>query len=129
MSTHDDISLLACIGSANWRKVFDDTNVNVKPYRDAFFPIGLTDPAAFHQVLANLALYLRRVRNSPKSEDYETQEALVHQMKALQLVNKKIADPGESTSDGVIGAIISLACVTVSYFQDKVGHPTCMLLT
>lgn len=97
--------------------MFDDTNTNVKPYRDAFFPISLTDPTAFLQVLSNLALYLRRVRKSPKSEDYEPQEALVHQIKALQLVDKKIVDPGKSSSDGVISTIISLACVTVSRFK------------
>jgi hypothetical protein len=85
----------------------------VKPFRDAFLPIGLIDAGAFHQILANTLLYLRRVRPLPEAEKYEVQEAQFHQTKALSIVSRKISDPKESTSDGVIATILGLACCSV----------------
>jgi hypothetical protein len=114
---HYDVCPLSKVGITNYQVVFDDRNVNVKSYCDTFSPIGLTDPAVFHQALANLAIYLQRVRHLPEAEAYQSQEALFHQMEALKLVIKKITNKRESTSEGVIGTIIGLACNTVSSYK------------
>lgn len=93
--------------------VFTDTpSRNVKFYRDTIFPTALIGGITFHQVLANLALYLRHARPLESAEEYELREEMAHQAKVFQLVNEKIAKK-EATSDDVISAVAALACQSV----------------
>jgi hypothetical protein len=61
--------------------VFDDRNNKFKPFRDAWFPVGMMDPAAFHQVLANSALNVALLRNIDKAP--ESYEAMSHHTCAI----------------------------------------------
>jgi len=89
---------------------FDDRYVNVGPFRDACLPVGMMDPAAFHQVLSNALLNIscRRADISP-----ETNDCMKHHALAVKSVNERITDPKLSISDGFIGAIIGFACYYV----------------
>lgn len=92
--------------------VFNDRpNRNIKFYRDAIFPLGLTGSATFHTALANLAFYLRHARPLEITEEYEAQEELAHQAKVFNEVNKRIAK--KDTSDDVVSAVAALACHSV----------------
>ncbi|KAE9372193.1 hypothetical protein N431DRAFT_375200 [Stipitochalara longipes BDJ] len=86
---------------------FDDRYVNVGPFRDACLPVGMMDPAAFHQVLSNALLNIscRRTETSP-----ETNDCIKHHALAVKSVNERITDPNFTISDGFIGAIIGFAC-------------------
>jgi hypothetical protein len=86
----------------------------IKSYKDACFPIGLTDAAAFNQTLANLAVQLRNYRAfDSNTTDYEMQEAITRHLAALSLVRKKISNPSEATSYGTIATIVALLCYAV----------------
>jgi hypothetical protein len=90
----------------------DSPNRNVKFYRDTIFPTALVGSITFHQVLANLALYLRHARPLESAEEYELQEEMAHQARVFQIVNEKIVKR-EATSDDVISAVAALACQSV----------------
>jgi hypothetical protein len=64
----------------------DDRYTNVGPFRDACLPVGLMDPAAFHQVLSNALLNIsgRRTENNfPETCDSRRHHAL-----AVTLINE-----------------------------------------
>jgi len=96
---------------------FDDRFVNVGPFRDACLPVGMMDPAAFHQVLSNALLNIscRRSENSP-----ETNDCIKHHALAVKSVNERITDPNFTISDGFIGAIIGFACYYVLMLYDTI---------
>jgi len=86
----------------------------VKPYKRAFFPIGLTDAAAFHQVLANLAMQLNRYRAPGQTvADYEQREVVTRHTAALHLIQKRMSNPNEATQDGTIATIVAMICYSV----------------
>ena len=93
--------------------MFDDRYGNTPPFRDAWLPVGMMDPAAFHQVLSNAAMNLASLRASGNVP--ETLESLRHHARAVQLVNTRISNRSFATTDGLIGAVIGFACYSVSY--------------
>ena len=77
--------------------------------------MGLTDEAAFHQVLANLTVQLgERRRPGCKILEYEKGEVVAHHATALALVYKRLSDPEEATSEGTIATVIAMICYSVS---------------
>lgn len=85
------------------------------PHRDAFYPIALQDQASFHQMLAIHFQHLKQYNPSALiSEQYKKSESLLHHSKALQIVQQRLPDPEEATSDGTIGAIILMIIYSVS---------------
>jgi len=90
----------------------------VKAYKESIFPLALTDVAAFHQVLANIAIQLETHRlpdrGTEKAIDYEKYEVETRHNAALQIIRKRLMDPQEATSDGTIATIIAMICYSVS---------------
>lgn len=87
----------------------------IRPYKEAFFPVGLTDTAAFHQMLANLAVQLQVHRTEGYAiTEYEMKEVIAHHTTALALIFKRLQDPAEATSEGTIATIIAMVCYAVS---------------
>lgn len=77
-------------------------------------PVGLTDAAAFHQVLANLTVQLDEHRAQGfEVVEYEKKEVLAHHTAALALVHNRLQDPQEATSDGTIATVMALTCYSV----------------
>jgi hypothetical protein len=86
--------------------VFNEASSEIKPVRECFFPLGLVDPASFHQLLAVLALHLpfHRPKELNKSIEYETTEIMIHHGEAVKMVQTRLPDIQAATSDGTIGA-------------------------
>jgi hypothetical protein len=92
--------------------VFDDPYGNTPPFRDAWMPIGMMDPAAFHQVLSNAALNLASLRAGRSVP--ENLESIRHHAKAVKLVTQRIANPKEAVADGLLGAVAGFSCYHVN---------------
>jgi hypothetical protein len=92
---------------------------NTKWYREAIFPLGVSGEASFHQILSNMALYLRLSRSLDNDGyiirdelKYELNEEVAHQAKVYRLVNTMIATK-DATSEDAIGAVAALTCYAV----------------
>lgn len=98
--------------------LFSEAYPELKNLRDSFFPVGLMDAAAFHQVLAVLAIHLpfNRSKELNKSMDYETTEIVLHHAEAIKMLNTRMQDVHAATSDGTIGTIVLMVCH--SYMQE-----------
>lgn len=75
-------------------------------------PAQVTDPAAFHQLLSNCAVY-RRIQSG---ESLDAEDSLTHHSKALTIVQSRTLDVASSTSEGNISAITSLCEYSVRCF-------------
>ena len=75
--------------------------------RIGFFRTVLDD-AAFRQILSTASAHMTFLRQAPQSS-----EAIVLSNDAIQSVNRRIADPVQCLSDGVIITIIAFACHAV----------------
>jgi hypothetical protein len=69
----------------------------------------LTDPAGFRQVLCTSACHMEVLRGSSEPPD-----AIVLSTQALQSVNRRLADPAEIRSDGMLSAVLAFCCHSVS---------------
>ncbi|RDW61496.1 hypothetical protein BP5796_11388 [Coleophoma crateriformis] len=80
--------------------------VNFQPFRDFWFPLGLVDAAAMHQILSNTAMHLNALRG--RSDDVRA--ALEYNTAAIKSVNRRLPDASQNTSDGILGAILGFMC-------------------
>jgi hypothetical protein len=78
-----------------------------RPLQPFWFTVAMTDKSAFHLTLANAALFLGRENNF---QNEETAESMKHYTVAMQSINKRLSDPKESTSEGVIGTVAGMVC-------------------
>jgi hypothetical protein len=92
-------------------------------YRDAIFPLGVSGEASFHQMLSNMALYLRLSRSLESTgyiiQDelkYARNEEVVHQAKVYRLVNNMLATK-DAMSDDALGAVVALTCYAVCHLS------------
>lgn len=92
---------------------------NTRWYREAIFPLGVSGEASFHQILSNMALYLRLSRSLENTgyviQDelkYAWNEEVAHQAKVYRLVNTMLATKNGMNEDA-IGAVAALACYAV----------------
>lgn len=73
--------------------------------------MSLSDPALFYEILSHISRDVTASQTDYKGE----KQAFTFHSQALQSVNKRLSDPVESVSDGVIATIIGFACFSVSY--------------
>ncbi|KAF2845127.1 hypothetical protein T440DRAFT_493642 [Plenodomus tracheiphilus IPT5] len=85
-----------------------DTN-HPSQLRGSWYPVSLSSPAAFHNVLANSQNYLFQKMNGyfPSQDDHL---ALAHRHKALIHANEMMKDTLKHTSDEMIGTVASFLC-------------------
>jgi hypothetical protein len=95
--------------------VFDDRYGNTPAFRDAWMPVGILDPATFHQVLSNAALNLASLR--AKRWVPETLESMRYHAKAVRSINRRIGNRRDALSDGLLGAVIGFACYYVNFIS------------
>jgi hypothetical protein len=95
----------------NNHSVYTNATETFNILRQAWLPLAITAPAAFHQFLANIAVHIFQNNDGgvKKNPTY-----LFHHSKALELVNKKIKDPVEGISDDVITSVVILIRHSVS---------------
>jgi hypothetical protein len=72
--------------------------------------IGMSDSSAFGITLASASLALAQESRQAAGE---TTESMTHYTTSVHAVSKRLQDPVDSTSDGVIGAILGFACLDV----------------
>jgi hypothetical protein len=72
--------------------------------------MSLSDPALFYEILSHIS---RDITASFPGYSKEKQAFALHSQ-ALQSVNKRLSDPVESVSDGIIATILGFACFSVS---------------
>ncbi|KAH8594617.1 fungal-specific transcription factor domain-containing protein [Bisporella sp. PMI_857] len=95
--------------------IFYVESAALKPYKAVFFPLGLTDVAAFHQILANLAIQLSDHRPPGQGAiEYEKHEVETRHAAALRIIQKRLPNPEEATSEGTIATIIAMICYSHS---------------
>lgn len=89
--------------------------MSIKFYLDGIFPIGLTGPASFYQILANLAEYLKMHPHANASlRQYEVWEGLYYHGKAMGLIKGLLLR--DAVSDELVAAILGMACYSNSRF-------------
>jgi len=74
--------------------------------------------AAFHYVLANLAIRLDFQRlpgqENENAVEYERYEVESRHSAALEIIRNRLMDPQEAISDGTVATIIAMICYSVS---------------
>ncbi|KAK0648921.1 hypothetical protein B0T16DRAFT_123230 [Cercophora newfieldiana] len=92
-------------------RIFSRTAVPKNPDSECV-GIALSNPGTFRACLLMTALNYSWISgpNTLKATDME-ETYLYHKLEAMRLVNEQIADPIESTSDGCLSLIVSLAFV------------------
>jgi hypothetical protein len=73
--------------------------------------MGLSDPALFYEILSHIS---EDITTSFPGYAREKQAFALHSH-ALQSVNKRLSDPVQSISNGVIATILGFACFSVCY--------------
>ncbi|CAA9962937.1 hypothetical protein PTMSG1_06305 [Pyrenophora teres f. maculata] len=83
-----------------------DDNDHPSVLRGSWYPVGLSDAAAFHNMLANSQNFLFQKRNGyfPSQDDAV---ALKHHHKALRHTTLMMKDPAKHKSDEVICGVVS----------------------
>ncbi|KAF2494834.1 hypothetical protein BU16DRAFT_618815 [Lophium mytilinum] len=80
----------------------------LRPFRDTWLPLSLSDPALFYEILSHVSLDVAAV--DPGCSDRRRNRALKLHVLALQDVNRRLEDPSKGLSEGVIGTVLAFAC-------------------
>jgi len=72
---------------------------------------SITDPAGFLQILCTSVSHITTLQHRAVAD---SPEAIALSTQAIQSVNKRLGDPVLYTSDGIIAAILTFCCHTVS---------------
>jgi hypothetical protein len=83
--------------------------------------MSLSDPALFYEILSHIS---RDITASFPGYAKKKQAFALHSQ-ALRSVNKRLSDPFESVSDGIIATILGFACFSVSCilsFKDRYAN-------
>jgi len=77
---------------------------------------SITDPAGFLQILSTSVSHMTMLRHQPVAE---SPEAIALSTQAIESVNKRLGDPVLNMSDGIVAAILTFCCHTVSGPQQR----------
>ena len=72
---------------------------------------SITDPAGFLQILCTSVSHMTTLRYQPVAQN---PEAISLSTQAIQSVNSRLGDSAVHTNDGVVAAILTFCCHTVS---------------
>jgi hypothetical protein len=67
----------------------------------------MADESAFYLTMANAAVLFGRETGSREAQ---TNEAMKYYTKSLQSVSKRLQDPVDSVSEGVLGTVLGFVC-------------------
>jgi hypothetical protein len=82
-----------------------------RPLVDVWFTLSMSDESTFQITLANAAVIYGADAGDKQSE---TAESIKCYNMSLQSVNKRLLDPVDSVSEGVMGTVLGFACHDVS---------------
>jgi hypothetical protein len=83
--------------------------IGFRPFREYWFSLAISDPAAMHLVLSNAALHRMLLR--PTEED--TIISLKHSRAAIQSIIDRVLDPVRGTTDEMFGAVLGVCCTSI----------------
>jgi hypothetical protein len=91
--------------------VLEEARCFYKPFRFGWLSMGLASSAAWNITLANAAL-LRSLNfgHKLKSGVETNQDALKYYTLSLGSITKRLDDPAESESEGIVVAVTGCAC-------------------
>ncbi|KAI0848898.1 hypothetical protein F5Y00DRAFT_262054 [Daldinia vernicosa] len=94
------------------RYVVDEAKSHYRPFRFTWLTMGLSDTAAWHITLANAASYRQASQLPPGSTaEYSCSvEAMKWYTLSLASITKRLADPNEKDTEGLIVAITGFVC-------------------
>ncbi|KAK6948613.1 hypothetical protein Daesc_010383 [Daldinia eschscholtzii] len=92
------------------RYVVDEAKSHYRPFRFTWLTMGLSDTAAWHITLANAASYRKASQGNMTAEYSCSVEAMKWYTLSLASITKRLADPDEKDSEGLIVAITGFVC-------------------
>ncbi|KAM5378797.1 hypothetical protein ACJZ2D_004270 [Fusarium nematophilum] len=94
-----------------------ESEYRYEPFHIIWVRMGFSDPTALHISMATTLLFWNRRNNIPIHRIVDNIEAAKYYSKALKELSKRLSNPSDRTSPGVIATIIGCLCHDV-----KLGH-------
>ncbi|KAI0120350.1 hypothetical protein F4776DRAFT_250953 [Hypoxylon sp. NC0597] len=96
------------------RFLVDEAQSTYRPFRFPWITMGLSDSSAFYITLANAALY-RGIKTDPQAQKQKPEfntnvEAMKWYTLSLASITKRLANPAESDSEGLVIAVTGFVC-------------------
>ncbi|KAI1104058.1 hypothetical protein F4804DRAFT_342049 [Jackrogersella minutella] len=92
------------------RYIADESRSTYRPFRFPWLSMGLSDAAAWNITLANAVLY-RGVKPGQKKPEFNSNdEAMKWYTLSLTSIVKRLADPAEDNSEGLVIAVTGFVC-------------------
>lgn len=98
--------------------VVDEARTTYRPFRFPWLTMGLSDIAAWHITLANAIIY-RGLKPGEKKSEFTDVEAVKWYTLSLASITKRLADPAESNSEGLIIAVTGFVCHDVRFVSSS----------
>ncbi|KAI0600082.1 hypothetical protein F4775DRAFT_590805 [Biscogniauxia sp. FL1348] len=93
------------------RYMFAEARANYRPFRFPWMSMGLSDPAAWHITMANAVLFRGMRPGGGAKPDYDSSlEAMKWYTRSLESITRRLADPAESSGEGLIVAVAGFIC-------------------
>ncbi|KAI5922556.1 hypothetical protein F4810DRAFT_673005 [Camillea tinctor] len=92
------------------RYMFAEARANYRPFRFPWMSMGLSDPAAWHITMANAVLFRSMKPGCVKPDYSSSMEAMKWYTRSLESITRRLADPAESNSEGLIIAVAGFIC-------------------
>ncbi|KAI1468850.1 uncharacterized protein F4812DRAFT_470645 [Daldinia caldariorum] len=92
------------------RYIVDEAKSHYRPFRFTWLTVGLSDAAAWQITLANAASFRKASQDSVTAEYACSVEAMKWYTLSLASITKRLADPDEKDSEGLIVAVTGFVC-------------------
>jgi hypothetical protein len=84
------------------------SEVHLRPFKDTWYPISVSDPAFFYEILSNVSAHVFALRNGFQNRDDCFQSIALHS-RAINSIRARLLDPILGISDGIIGTVLAFA--------------------
>ena len=81
---------------------------HLRPFKDTWYPISLSDPAFFYEILSNVSASVFASRNGDGKRAESAQSLALHS-KAISSIRARLLHPVLGISDGIIGTVLAFA--------------------
>ncbi|KAI2467159.1 hypothetical protein F4781DRAFT_444567 [Annulohypoxylon bovei var. microspora] len=90
--------------------IVDEARLTYRPFRFPWLTMGLSDMAAWHITLANAIIY-RGLKPGERKPEFDTDlEAMKWYTLSLSSITKRLADPAQNGSEGLVIAVTGFVC-------------------
>jgi hypothetical protein len=109
----------------------DSMDTTPRPLGPIWFTVGMIDRSAFQLTLGNAAYCFNKETNLYRGEVFEggeTEESMKFYTMAMESVKRRLRDPVDGISEGVIGSVMGFACHDVCLLPSSVLGSISLLL-